>query len=390
MPNTLASPITNHISSPTVTSTTQSTSGIANTMGGSNFNYSEPSVIRSPIRRYEGHSDACIAAEWFPDGELLATASWDRTANVYNVETGKILCNLQHDDYLTNVTMHMSQKIILTSSKDTTFKIWDFRDPICSVQIYQGHTRSVNSAIFVDEDKIATASDDQHVKLWDLRVMRSPVFSVNANSGVNRICAIKSSTLETYICAPLDNRDIKIYNMNGERVLRFPRNSRNLIGHRRLVTSVASSGDLLFSASFDKCVNCWSFDHTPPKSSLASRFLNKENSSNTSSDLLNDLFANVVVPAPIPQIPATTSTHSAHLVSNGDSVNLVQPSTPIQAGTQTSTTPPPETPTTPQQPLSHITNNGVGGCLNTSQTNNSSNTTKNVNTLTKLTEKIKI
>lgn len=352
-------------------------------MGVSNFNYSEPSVIRSPIRRYEGHSDACIAAEWFPDGELLATASWDRTANVYNVETGKILCNLQHDDYLTNVTMHMSQKIILTSSKDTTFKIWDFRDPICSVQIYQGHTRSVNSAIFVDEDKIATASDDQHVKLWDLRVMRSPVFSVNANSGVNRICAVKSSTMETYICAPLDNRDIKVYNMNGERVLRFPRNSRNLIGHRRLVTSVASSGDLLFSASFDKSVNCWSFDdHTPPKSSLASRFLNKENSSNTSSDLLNDLFANVVVAAPIhPQIPATTS---VNLVSNGDSVNLVQPSTPTQA----STTPPPETPTTPQQqapPLSHITNNGLG-CLNTSQTNNS----KNINTLTKLTEKIKI
>ena len=101
---------------------------------------STPSVIRSPIRRYEGHSDACIAAEWFPDGELLATASWDRTANVYNVETGKILCNLQHDDYLTNVTAHMSQKIILTASKDTTFKIWDFRDPICSVQIYQVFT----------------------------------------------------------------------------------------------------------------------------------------------------------------------------------------------------------------------------------------------------------
>jgi WD40 repeat protein len=122
-------------------------------------------IIRSPIRRYEGHSDACIAAEWFPDGELLATASWDRTANVYNVETGKVLCQLQHDDYLTNVSIHRSHKIILTSSKDTTFKVWDFRDPICSVQIYQGHNRSVNSAIFVGDAQIATASDDQTVKV---------------------------------------------------------------------------------------------------------------------------------------------------------------------------------------------------------------------------------
>ncbi len=95
-------------------------------------------VIRSPIMRYEGHTDVCIAADWFPDGELLATASWDRSANVYNVETGKVLCTLQHDDMLTNVNIHTSQKIILTSSKDTTFKVWDFRDPICSVNVYQG------------------------------------------------------------------------------------------------------------------------------------------------------------------------------------------------------------------------------------------------------------
>lgn len=95
-------------------------------------------IIRSPIKRYEGHADVCIAAEWFPDGELLTTASWDRTANVYNVETGKVLCTLQHDDLLTNVNIHPVQKIILTSSKDTTFKVWDFRDPICSVNVYQG------------------------------------------------------------------------------------------------------------------------------------------------------------------------------------------------------------------------------------------------------------
>jgi WD40 repeat protein len=78
---------------------------------------SNTSIIRSPIKRYEGHLEPIIAAEWFPDGEHLVTASWDRTANVYNVETGKTLCNLQHDDYLTNVNIHKTYKIILTSSK---------------------------------------------------------------------------------------------------------------------------------------------------------------------------------------------------------------------------------------------------------------------------------
>lgn len=243
--------------------------------------FAQPSMIRSPIKRFEGHQDACIAAEWFPDGDCVATASWDRTANVYNVETGKILCNLQHDDHLTNVNIHKVHSILLTSSKDTTFKIWDFRDPICSVQIYQGHSRSVNSAIFVGDDKIATSSDDHTVKIWDLRIMRSPVCTINCNSGVNRICSmtlsLDTNSSETFLCLPLDNRDIKIYNMQGERILRLNRNNR--VGHRRLVTSLASCNGSLFSSSFDKCVNAWSFDYNASKSSILNKISvnNKEN-----------------------------------------------------------------------------------------------------------------
>lgn len=299
-------------------------------------------TIRSPIRRFEGHSDTLIAAEWFPDGELLCTGSWDRTANVYNVETGKILCNLQHDDNLTNVNIHRTNKIILTSSKDCTFKVWDFRDPICSVNVYQGHTRSVNSAIFVNEDKLATSSDDQTLKLWDLRIMRSPLFTINANSGVNRICTmngpISSQDMlsETVLCLPLDNRDIKIYNLNGERVHRLPRNNR--IGHKRLVTSLASYGQLMLSCSFDKIINCWSLDYNSVKMSRKeTSLLNKEN-----DQFVSDL-ANLVVSPPSSQTnqigafssqngssPVSISTKSTSL--NGQSNNLNQ----IQSGTHAS------------------------------------------------------
>ncbi len=132
------------LSSPTLSNRqTSITSNLLQYSNVNNNNYQDlivnTPIIRSPIRRFEGHSDACISAEWFPDGELLATASWDRSANIYNVETGKVLCTLQHDDSLTNVNIHSHQKIILTSSKDTTFKVWDFRDPICSVNVYQGN-----------------------------------------------------------------------------------------------------------------------------------------------------------------------------------------------------------------------------------------------------------
>lgn len=341
---------------------------------------SNTAIIRSPIKRYEGHSDACIAAEWFPDGELLATASWDRMANVYNVETGKILCNLQHDDYLTNVSIHRQNKIILTSSKDTTFKVWDFRDPICTVNVYQGHNRSVNSAIFVNDDKIATASDDQTVKLWDLRIMRSPVCTINVNSGVNRICSINlnnnDSNETTYLALPLDNRDIKIYNLNGERVLRMARNDR--VGHRRLVTSLASYSNLLFSSSFDKMINCWSIDMNPTASSKSSssstnnnnnkaQLNNKENDHNNSqvndksldnsSSWHSSLFRSTSPPPSSNNHSVTTSLTSPLVINSNNNNNSSNNNHVIS-----------------QQPLNSI----------------SQNNSKGINSLSKLAERIKI
>lgn len=360
MSNTAANSNLQSITSPTSASnhSTQINTNYSNDL------FSIPAIIRSPIKRYEGHQDACIAAEWFPDGEFLATASWDRTANVYNVETGKILCNLQHDDYLTNVTIHKSHKIILTSSKDTTFKIWDFRDPICSVQIYQGHNRSVNSAIFIGDDKIATSSDDHTVKIWDLRIMRSPVCTINLNSSVNRICTMsmlndQSNQAETYLCLPLDNRDIKVYNLNGERITRLPRNNR--VGHRRLVTSLASHNNLLFSASFDKCVNSWSFDYNPSKSSLSNKASsNKEN---------NELMASTqLVHEQIQQ-----QNRNLDKIANSSS-----PSPPILVQLSNLITSPSHSAQAP--PLTHITN--------TNASNNMSG--KGLNSMGKPNERIKI
>lgn len=240
--------------------------------------------------------------------------------------------------------------------------------------------------------------------------MRSPVFSVNVNSGINRICAVKSacctqeanlpsatSSTCSYICAPLDNRDIKIYNMQGERVLRFPRNSRSLVGHRRLVTSVAAHSNLLFSASFDKSINFWSFDNQAPKSSLASRFLNKENANSNNNDLLNDLFSNVVPtvtasPAGgVSQSCASASDFSANS-SQLQSHMLSAQATPNSPPSQLPAPAAAAQPSSSHPPLTHITNNSSGNCVNNnaSSQHHSNQANKSINTLSKLTDKIKI
>ena len=46
-----------------------------------------------------------------------------------------------HDQELTNICGHSSQELVMTSSKDTTFRLWDLRDPSMKVNVFQGHTQ---------------------------------------------------------------------------------------------------------------------------------------------------------------------------------------------------------------------------------------------------------
>lgn len=47
--------------------------------------------IRQPLCRLTGHTGVVIAVDWITGGEQLITASWDRTANIYDAERGEIL-----------------------------------------------------------------------------------------------------------------------------------------------------------------------------------------------------------------------------------------------------------------------------------------------------------
>lgn len=50
--------------------------------------------LRTPVRELVGHTNAVMAADWLPNADQIITASWDRTASLYDVETGELLHSL--------------------------------------------------------------------------------------------------------------------------------------------------------------------------------------------------------------------------------------------------------------------------------------------------------
>ncbi|CAH2094467.1 unnamed protein product [Euphydryas editha] len=217
-----------------------------------------PEVLRTPLIELTGHLGVVVAADWLTGGDHVITASWDRTANLYDVETGDCLQILTgHDHELTHASAHHSSRLVVTASRDTTFRLWDFREPIHSVSVFQGHTESVTSAVFTREDKVVSGSDDRSVKVWDVRNMRSALATIRSDSSVNRV-AVSGAGL---IAIPHDNRQVRLFDLLGQRLARLPRSSRQ--GHRRMVTSVAwvediSSNINFFSCGFDRRILGWS------------------------------------------------------------------------------------------------------------------------------------
>ncbi|KAK8403839.1 hypothetical protein O3P69_000132 [Scylla paramamosain] len=218
-----------------------------------------PATLRTPLRELMGHTSVVIAADWLPGGDQAITAAWDRTANLYDAHTGDLLSQLiGHDQELTHCCSHPTQRLVVTASKDTTFRLWDFRETIHSVSVFQGHTESVTSVCFTREDKVVSGSDDRSVKVWDVKNMRSPLATIRLDSPVNRLAVSPTNV----IAIPHDNRHVRLYDLAGSRLARLPRSNRQC--HRRMVCSVAWGDDSLgarcnlFTAGFDRVVYGWS------------------------------------------------------------------------------------------------------------------------------------
>lgn len=216
------------------------------------------SVLRTPLRSLNGHSGVAIAADWLPGGEQAVTAGWDKLACIWDTQTGELLQQLSgHDEELTHAATHPSSRLVVTSSKDCTFRLWDFRESIHSVSVFQGHQDTVTSAVFTHEaNQVVSGSDDRSARIWDLRNMRTPVAMIQSDSSVNRISVSQSGL----IAIPFDNRNVRIYDLNGNRIARLPRSSRQ--GHSRMACCTAWSEETkkpnLFTCGFDRVVLGWS------------------------------------------------------------------------------------------------------------------------------------
>ena len=112
-------------------------------------------------RPFEGHKDAIRCVAISPDDTLVAAGSDDKTICVWDRQTGELVAGplIGHQGPVLSNSYSRDSSLIASGSTDGTVRLWSVRWEPPQLQLYKGHTDSVNCVAFSSDARwIVTGS----------------------------------------------------------------------------------------------------------------------------------------------------------------------------------------------------------------------------------------
>ncbi|XP_027355742.1 WD40 repeat-containing protein HOS15-like isoform X2 [Abrus precatorius] len=166
-----------------------------------------------PIKTFSGHQDEVNAIKWDPTGSLLASCSDDHTAKIWSLKQDKHLHDLkEHVKEIYTIrwsptgpgTNSPNQQLVLASASfDSTIKLWDVE--LGSV-LYSlnGHRDPVYSVAFSPNGEyLASGSMDRYMHIWSVKEGKivktyagnGGIFEVNWSKDGDKVAACFSNNI---------------------------------------------------------------------------------------------------------------------------------------------------------------------------------------------------
>ncbi|KAJ7263135.1 WD40-repeat-containing domain protein [Mycena haematopus] len=214
------------------------------------------------------HETVVCCIQFSGDGKYLATGC-NRTAQIYDVQTGRKICVLVDDAssktgdlYIRSVRFSPDGRYLATGAEDERIRVWDIEKRTIRI-VFEGHHQDIYSLDFSqDGRRLVSGSGDATVRIWDMdthssdhahpRILTAQPESDGDNDDAG-VMAVAISPDGTLIAAGCVDALVRVWSVSTMALVDVLR------GHQNSVHSVVftKDGGGIVSGALDNTIRCW-------------------------------------------------------------------------------------------------------------------------------------